>query len=116
MSDDGKNIRVGLDFHKMEMEDIEEANRRLKDYVAQQGSPQGAVKPNAKFIDGEPANLAAATMDALEWLWWFKRYSDNRRIFSQPDSSEKLAKTIISLQEYLEPYLPEEYEQKKKEG
>lgn len=70
------------------------------------------MKAKAKFIDGDPANLPAAAMDALEWLLWFQKYSARHPIFSLSDSKERLAGAIQNLERQLEPHLPEEYQQK----
>jgi hypothetical protein len=64
----------------------------------------------AVFRDGEPTNLPAAALDALEWLEWLHRYSDGIRVFSQKDSRQRLKGAIRNLKKHLEPFLPEECE------
>lgn len=50
----------------------------------------------AHFVEGEPANLEAAAMDALEWLRWMQV---TLRLRGQ--GSAKLARAIIALEKYL---------------
>lgn len=60
----------------------------------------------AAFHNGEPANLPAAAMDALEWCEWLHKYADKHLVFSQSDSMTRLAAAIDELKKQLEPHLP----------
>lgn len=60
----------------------------------------------ATFHNGEPTNLPAAAMDALEWCEWLHKYADKHLVFSQPDSMLRLAAAIEALKVELKPYLP----------
>lgn len=66
----------------------------------------------ALFINGKPANLPAAALDALEWLQWLHKYADKHLVFSQPDSQKRLTSAIRGLKKELKPHLPERYEKK----
>lgn len=60
----------------------------------------------ATFHNGEPTNLPAAAMDALEWCEWLHKYAEKRLVFSQPDSMTRLAAAIEALKMELKPHLP----------
>lgn len=70
-----------------------------------------ATAEKAQFKDGEPTNLPAAALDALEWLEWLRGHSERTQyVFRHDtDSQERLARAVATLRERLEPYLPEQH-------
>lgn len=63
-------------------------------------SREPAVAP--RWVDGEPADLQAAALDALEWLELIKRLNDaGRWKFSERDSRKKLDRCIALLREHI---------------
>ena len=70
------------------------------------------MSEKALFINGYPANLPAASLDALEWLLAFKeimreRFTEDKYL----EARDRLQRAIDALKQELKPHLPEEYEQ-----
>jgi hypothetical protein len=65
----------------------------------------------ARFIEGEPANLPAAALDALEWLEWLRKHlAQNHAGVVYDEHRRRLALATDCLREHLAPCLPETYE------
>jgi hypothetical protein len=65
----------------------------------------------ARFIDGEPANLPAAALDALEWLEWLRKHlAQQHHSATYDELRRRLALATDCLREHLVPCLPETYE------
>jgi hypothetical protein len=68
----------------------------------------------ALFNKGEPTNLPAAALDALEWLEWLYKYAgESRRVFAprtHDESMQRLGRAVRALKEKLKPHLPHQHE------
>lgn len=68
----------------------------------------------ARYLDGVPTNLPGAAYDALEWLRWLSRASEEGRVrLVRP---ECLTGCLVTLEKALQPHLPAVFERTVTEG
>ncbi len=70
---------------------------------------------NARFLDGVPQNLAAASLDALEWMQWCQSMMPslphNRNTARElPRALERIGRAIQAMETYLAPHLPAQFD------
>lgn len=91
--------RIAVPLHTRESFDA-----HLKEAVSSIDQALAGAAPGPAYFDGEPINLEAAALDALEWLeFWRKLLLEDGQVSpaKRVDALDRMARAIGSLKEYL---------------